>query len=247
MSLLAHIQSSTSTPPSPRPQHRTTSRPLRRHTSRSESHATHATPESSLDVTQSLTGALGHRHTSAAQEVQMKKTKSLDHQLSSEAKDYESIEQVDYELDSRETLGVQDSIRSADTSNGHMPGHATVHMTESYVKAVSGESDLQSKQTSGHVNDHVTGHMTDHADHVRLRKNSYNQAMLAEQGLLHDHLQERVSSDDDGGVVRMENGDPEMGMKRYRHDTELLPVCDIMINTVMINFILKTASSKVLD
>ena len=70
--------------------------------------------------------------------------------------------------------------------------------------------------------------MTDHVtDHVTLRKNSYNQAMLAEQGLL--HLQERVSrdNDDDGGGVhvRMENGDPEMGMRQYRHDTDLLPVC----------------------
>jgi hypothetical protein len=27
------------------------------------------------------------------------------------------------------------------------------------------------------------------------------------------------------GHVRMENGDPEMGMRRYRHDTDLLPVC----------------------
>jgi hypothetical protein len=166
----------------------------------------------------------------------MKKTKSLDHQLSSEAKDYESIEQVDYELDSRETFGAQDSIRSTDsTSNGQTPGHvtgqvtdngqasghATIHVSESYVKAVSGKSDLQSKQISGgHVTDHVTDHKTS-------RKNSYNQAMLAEQGLL--HLQERVGSDDedDGrvGHVRMENGDPEMGMRRYRHDTDLLPVC----------------------
>lgn len=235
MFLLAHGQSSYSTPPSPRPQRRITSHPPRRHTSRSESHATHATPESSLDVTQSLTAALGYRRTSAAQEAQMKKTKSLDHQLSSEAKDYESIEQVDYEPDSRETLGVQDSIRSTDTStsNGHAPGHVTVHVTESHVKAVSGEPDLQSKQTSGHVSNSVTGyHMTDHVtDHVRLRKNSYNQAMLAEQGLLHP--QERVGSDDDGDVVRMENGDPEMGMKQYRHDTELLPVCDTTINTIM--------------
>ena len=94
-----------SNPPSPRPHRRgSTSRPVRRHTSRSESHASHgrygrATPESSLDVTQSLgltAAGLGHRRTSAAQEAQMKKTKSLDHQLSSEAKDYDSIEQVHY-------------------------------------------------------------------------------------------------------------------------------------------------------
>ena len=100
-----YVQSSTSNPPSPRPHRRgSTSRPVRRHTSRSESHASHgrygrATPESSLDVTQSLgltAAGLGHRRTSAAQEAQMKKTKSLDHQLSSEAKDYDSIEQVDY-------------------------------------------------------------------------------------------------------------------------------------------------------
>lgn len=189
--LLAHID--TSTPPSPRLQRRTRTRPPRRHTSRSESHATtYTSPESSLDVTQSLTAAtLGHRRSSAAQEAQMKKTKSLDHQLSSEANNYESIEQVDF--DSRETLGVQDSIRSADTSNGHM----SVHMT-------------------GHVTDHVT-------DHVMLRKDSYNQAMLAEQGLLHLQ-QERVGSDD-GGADRMGDVDPEMGMRRYKHDTELLPVC----------------------
>ena len=119
--------------------------------------------------------------------------------------------QVDYELGSRETLGAQDSIRSTDTTNnGQVTGHVTVHVSESYVKAVSGELDLQSKRIGGgHVTDHVT-------DHVTLRKNSYNQAMLAEQGLL--HLQERVSrdNDDDGGGVhvRMENGDPEMGMRQ---------------------------------
>ena len=130
--------------------------------------------------------------------------------------------QVDYELDSRETLGVQDSIRSTDsTRNGQAPGHVTAHVSESYVKAISGELDLQSKQIDG-------GHVTDHvSDHVTSRKNSYNQAMLAEQGLL--HLQERVGSDDndDGGGavhVRMENEDPEMGMRQYRHDTDLLPV-----------------------
>ena len=188
------------------------SRPLRHHTSHSESHATRgATPESSLDVTQSLTaGALGHRRTSAAaQDAQMKKTKSLDHQLSSgsEAKDHGSIEQVDYELDSRETLGAQDSIRSVDTGNGHVTGgHVTCHVTESYVKAVLEEPNMPS---SGHV-----------TDHMRLRKNSYDQAMLAV------YPQDRVSSDDGGGVaIGMENGDPEMGMRRYKHDTELLPVC----------------------
>jgi hypothetical protein len=151
----------------------------------------------------------------------MKKTKSLDHQLSSEAKEYKSIEQVDYELDSRETFGAQDSIRSTDsTSNGQVPGHVTIPVSESYVKAISGESNLQSKQISG-------GHVT---DHKTSRKNSYNQAMLAdpEQGLL--HLQGQMGGDDDGdgGVVhiRMENEDPEMGMRKYRHDTDLLPVCN---------------------
>ena len=244
--LLVHVQSSTSTPPSPRTHRRPTSRPLRRHTSRSESHATYGTtPESSLDVTQSLTAAaLGHRRTSATQEAHMKKTKSLDHQLSSEAKDYGSIEQVDYELDSRETLGVQDSIRTVDSGNGQLRGHVTAHVTESYVKAVLGESELQSVRTSGHVTAHVTesyvkavseepelqsvrtgGHVT---EHVTLRKDSYNKAMLEKQDLL--HLQERVSTGDgDEGVVGMENEDPELGMRRYRHDTELLPVCDIMV------------------
>ena len=130
--------------------------------------------------------------------------------------------QVDYELDSRETLGAQDSIKSTDsTRNGQVPGHVTVHVSESYVKAVSGEPDLQSKRIGG-------GHVTDHvSDHVTSRKNSYNQAMLAEQGLL--QLQERVGSDDNDDAVhiRMENGDPEMGMRQYRHDTDLLPVCAI--------------------
>ena len=260
---LAHID--TSTPPSPRLQHRTRSRPPRRHTSRSESHATYTTPETSLDVTQSLTAAaIGHRRTLAAQESQMKKTKSLDHQLSSEAKDYESIEQIDF--DSRETLGVQDSIRSADTSNGHITGHVTSRVTESYVKAVLGEPDLQSADTSyghksvhmtdrtttdhvtsrvtesyvkavlgepdlqsadtsyGHKSMHMTGHTTDHVtDHAMLRKDSYNQAMLVEQGLLHQQ-QKRVSTDH-GDAVGMGDVDPNMGMRQYQHDTELLPVC----------------------
>ena len=118
---------------------------------------------------------------------------------------------MDYELDSRETLGAQDSIRSVDTGNGHVTGgHVTCHVTESYVKAVLEEPNVPS---SGHV-----------TDHMRLRKNSYDQAMLAEQGLLYP--QDRVHSDDDGGMAsRMDNGDPEMGMRQYKHDMELLPVC----------------------
>ena len=67
----------------------------------------------------------------------MKKTKSLDHQLSSEANDYDGIDQVDYELDSREELGrVQDSITSADTTtNGHISGHVTLRK-HSYEEAI---------------------------------------------------------------------------------------------------------------
>ena len=173
MFLLAQIQSST--PPSPHLQHRPTTRPFRRHTSRSESHTTYTTPESSLTVTQSLTTAT-LRRTSAAQDTQMKKTKSLDHQLSSEADDYGGIEQVDYALDSHEELGeTQSSITSADIT------------------------------TNGHVTDHVT-----------LRKHSYELA-LKEQDL--DRLQKHVGSGDGMGNV-----DLEMGMRRYRHDTELLPV-----------------------
>ena len=136
---------------------------------------------------------------------------------------------MDYELklDSRETLGAQDSIRSTDTTNnGQVPGHVTVHVSESYVKAVLGEPDLQSKRIGG-------GHVTDHvSDHVTSRKNSYNQAMLADKGLL--QLQERVGSEngddiDSGGAVRirMENGGSEMGMRQYRHDTDSLPVCKL--------------------
>ena len=76
----------------------------------------------------------------------MKKTKSLDHQLSSEANDFDGIDQVDYELDSREELGrVQDSITSADTTtNGHISGHVTLRKhSGSYEEAIDlGEREL---------------------------------------------------------------------------------------------------------
>ena len=82
------------------------------------------------------------RRTGTSEEAQIKKTKSLDHQFSSEANDYGGEDQIDFELDSHETSArAQDSITSADSSNGHMTGHVTLRKG-SYEQAVSDGRDL---------------------------------------------------------------------------------------------------------